>query len=286
MLMNQPPKLSQTGITGLLKLIYFDPGCGYARSPKTHDEALRSQVNNYFLRRLSKKPTEKERHDAKAATLAAFPQLIEQYIKLQEDNGNQARAVSGEKVLFTERTFVGGLRELLINALFETTPFYEIVRNTKEEARKRVNFLKDVVENKDGYRIFWPNNLPLRTEEDLQILYRLTWCGTTSDINREVNNGRGPVDFKASRGRFDKTLIEFKLASNTSLKKNLANQVEIYQKANDTSRALKVITFFRDEELTKISAILAELALSSCEDIILIDARQDNKPSASKATVH
>jgi hypothetical protein len=44
MLMNQPPKLSQTGITGLLKLIYFDPGCGYARSPKTHGDSIRFSI--------------------------------------------------------------------------------------------------------------------------------------------------------------------------------------------------------------------------------------------------
>jgi hypothetical protein len=66
----------------------------------------------------------------------------------------------------------------------------------------------------------------------MHILYRLTWCGTVSDVNREVNNGRGPVDFKASRGTFDKSLIEFKLASNTQLRRNLQNQVEIYLKAN------------------------------------------------------
>ena len=53
---------------------------------------------------------------------------------------------------------------------------------------------------------------------------------TEYDVNREVNNGRGPVDFKVSKGSKDTTLVEFKLASNTKLKKNLENQVEIYKK--------------------------------------------------------
>jgi hypothetical protein len=144
-------------------------------------------------------------------------------------------------------------------------------------------FLKDVIENKDGYRIFWSNDQAIRTEKDLHILYRLTWCGTLSDINREVNNGRGPVDFEASRGAYDKTLVEFKLASNSQLKRNLQNQVDIYLKANDTTRALKVITYFTSEELIKVQILLNELKLSSSEDVILIDARKDNKPSASKA---
>lgn len=50
------------------------------------------------------------------------------------------------------------------------------------------------------------------------------------DVNREVNNGRGPVDFKISKGSKDTTLVEFKLASNSKLKNNLAKQVDIYKK--------------------------------------------------------
>ena len=67
---------------------------------------------------------------------------------------------------------------------------------------------------------------------------------TEYDVNREVNNGRGPVDFKVSKGSKDTTLVEFKLASNTKLKKNLENQVEIYKKANCTDRAIKAILYF------------------------------------------
>jgi hypothetical protein len=247
------------------------------------DAALRDLVSNHLRRQLAKNPTTEEIREAKAKTVQAFPQIIELYIKEKEDDGDRAESVSREKVRLTEQTFIAGLKDWLITTLFETTPFYQTVGNTKEEARERVLFLKDVIENKDGYRIFWPRGEAIRTENDVQILYRLTWCGTISDINREVNNGRGPVDFKASRGTFDKSLIEFKLASNTQLKRNLQNQVEIYQKANDTDRALKVITYFRAEELNKVENILKELNLSSCEDIILIDARTDNKPSASKA---
>lgn len=247
------------------------------------DTALRDLVNNHFRRQLAKKPTAEETREAKASTIQAFPQIIELYIKEKEDDGDKAESISHERVCLTEQIFITGLKDWLVNTLSETTPFYQTIGNTKEEARKRVLYLKDVIENKDGYRIFWPNDEPIRTENDVQILYRLTWCGTISDINREVNNGRGPVDFKTSRGAFDKSLIEFKLASNTQLKRNLQNQVEIYQRANETDRALKVITYFRAEELGKVERILKELKLSQNEDIILIDARKDNKPSASKA---
>jgi hypothetical protein len=77
--------------------------------------------------------------------------------------------------------------------------------------------------------------------------------------------------------------VECKLASNSKLKQNLQNQVAIYQKASDAPRALKVIIYFTQTELTKVLYILKELQLAGTEDIILIDARCDNKPSASVA---
>ncbi len=103
-------------------------------------------------------------------------------------------------------------------------------------------------------------------------------------MNREVNNGRGPVDYTVSRGKRGKTLVEFKLASNTSLKKNLKAQAEIYQKAGDAEHSIKVIIFFTAEERANVEAILDELGLTANRNVVLIDARDDNKPSASKAT--
>jgi hypothetical protein len=102
-------------------------------------------------------------------------------------------------------------------------------------------------------------------------------------VNRELNNGRGPVEFRISRGSTDRTVIEFKLASNTQLKRNLQRQVEIYQRASDAPHALKVITFFTADQQARVEHILNELELAGHRDIVLIDARNDNRPSASVA---
>jgi vacuolar-type H+-ATPase subunit I/STV1 len=105
------------------------------------------------------------------------------------------------------------------------------------------------------------------------------WYATDLDVNAEVNNGRGPVDFKISKGT-DKTLVEFKLAKNSKLKQNLKNQVKIYEAANDTKQSLTVILYHTDEELKKVRSIIKDLDLEKNENIILIDAC-DDKPSAS-----
>jgi hypothetical protein len=163
------------------------------------------------------------------------------------------------------------------------TDFYKITGDTHEEAHQRLAYLKDHIENKDGYKIFYVDGKPIRREKDLHILYNLVWYGTPSDVSPESNSGRGPVDFKISRGARDKTLVEFKLASNSNLKRNLKNQTAIYEKAHDTKKSIKAILYFSERELTTVRRILTELNMEGDKQIVLIDARHDNKPSGSIA---
>lgn len=250
------------------------------------NDELRGQLNNYLLSQLAldpdNEPKEEDKRRAVAKSLREFPVVLEYYILHKEDQGEQAAVISSEKVLDTETQFIRQLGEFVSSHL-AGTEFYEQRGDTYEEARRRVLFLKNVIENKDGYRLFYLRGEPLQREQDLQILYLLTWRATPFDVNREVNNGRGPVDFKVSLGRKDKSLVEFKLASNSKLKKNLERQVPIYERANDTEKSLKVICYFSSAELDKVQGILQELKLEGRPDIILIDARADNKPSASVA---
>jgi hypothetical protein len=78
--------------------------------------------------------------------------------------------------------------------------------------------------------------------------------------------------------------VEFKLAKNTQLERNLAKQAEIYEKASDaTQPSIKAILYFTDDQLFRVTSILNRRQLANSPHIVLIDARADNKPSASKA---
>jgi hypothetical protein len=246
------------------------------------NEQLRFQINNYFLSVLPQKPSAKDKSLAVGKVVMEYPEFVDYYIKFKEQRGNQAESRSNQKVRESSQFYVEQFKEL-IELLQKETNFYSTKDDTFEESMERVMFLKHVIENNDGYRIFYSKGIAIKKEDDLQILYRLTWFATASDVNREVNNGRGPVDFKVSRGNKDKTLIEFKLASNSQLRRNLQNQVNIYENANETKKSIKVILYFSEQELIKINKILRELKLTKAENIILIDARNDNKPSASTA---
>ncbi len=245
---------------------------------------LRTQVNQYFAKSLPEEDySNKDYRTAVSSVVSRFPELIDFYIRHKEDTGDEAVSVSESRVKQVELLFIKKLREF-VDSLNRETAFYSVTEDdTLAETRERVLFLKDVIENKGGHRLFFVDGEPIRRENDLQILFRLTWCATPSDVSREVNDGRGPVDFKISRGRYDKTLVEFKLAKNTHLRRNLEKQVEIYQKASDAARGLKVILYFTDSELEKIIKIFNDLGLHDHPDIILIDGRAENKPSGSKA---
>lgn len=247
------------------------------------DDQLRGQVNQYFASRLSKDPSPKERSAAAEATIFEFRELIDIYIRLQEDDGYRAEALSSEKTRQAHELFVEIVR-LITAGLADKTDFYQRDWTSYDEARERVLAFKDYIENQDGYLLLnragkqGPSN-----EKDVQLFFGLIWHKTEFDVNREANNGRGPVDFKVSRGWSDKTLVEFKLAKSSSLKRNLENQVSIYEKANGTRSSLKVVICYSADDQTKLDRVMSELDMVGEQSIISIDARNDNKPSASKA---
>ncbi len=242
-----------------------------------NNEALRAEINNYFLKCLptpkkNKQNTGKEINNAINTTIKKFPELIKWYIKLKEENKEGAKDISKQKVDEIETLFISNT-EQLANLLKSSTDFYKFNPNSSyEEAYQRIIYLKQVIENNDGYKLFYYNGKPINNEKSLQLIYRLTWYATNFDVNSEVNNGRGPADYKISMGASDKTIVEFKLASNSKLKKNLQNQVDIYMEANNTRKCIKAILYFTEEERNKVNKILNELNLQNCSNVVLIDA--------------
>lgn len=246
------------------------------------NDQLRAQVNQYFRQQLPRRPKAKERAEAAQRTIIEFPELIDYYIKIKEDEGDRAASESARKVSAMYNTLVEQVKEVIPH-LQANSKFYEKSWTSYEECRARVLDFKDYVENKDGYRVINKKGLKFHQESEVQLFFGLIWCNNEFDVNREPNNGRGPVDFKVSFGSKDKSLIEFKLGHNTQLKRNLQKQVEIYAKANNTRTSVKAIVNYTKADEARVKRILKELKLENEPSIIVIDARHDNKPSASKA---
>jgi hypothetical protein len=246
------------------------------------NETLRAQINDYFLRQLPKEPSNKDVASAIDATIRKFPAFVDYYIRYKEEHEDDAKRTSLKRVQYSERIFIEHASHLA-HLLAADTRFYETPGNTYTESLERIRFLKHVVEDRGGYRVFYVDGRPIERESDVHVMFDLVWLGSPSDVNREVNNGRGPADFTVSRGAADKTVIEFKLASNPQIKRNLEKQAEIYKTGSRAQNAIKVIVFFSELQHAKLTGLLRDLKLEGAEHVVLIDARADNKPSASKA---
>ena len=258
---------------------------GFTRIPDAiPDDQLRAQVNYYFNSLLSNNPTDREHSQAAQRTIAQFPELVDYYIREKEDHGDQAVEVSAQRRHDTETVLVQMVQRVVADVA-ENTLLYLTSLTSYDEALARAKGFKQYVENQDGYKLINKpgTEKPFARESDVQLFFGLIFFGSEFDVNREVNNGRGPVDFKISKGAIDKSLIEVKLASNSRLKQNLEKQVEVYEKANGTRKSVKVIICYTAEEQARLDRILKELTLAGEESIVVIDARADNKPSGSRA---
>lgn len=254
------------------------------------DDQTRAQVDNYFNKVLATNPSPKEIREARVKTFKEFPELVDHYIALKEDDRDQAAAQSRQKTDDTLAVMRDQVQALVDDLQAKTTLFAD-PWSSYDEAKGAVAIFKDYVENKDGYKLLNPKNgSRLSKETDVHLFFGLLLQPSRFDINREPNNGRGPVDFKVSAGAFDKTLIEFKLASSTSLKRNLLKQVEIYLAANNTLNAVKVVVVYTEQDEAKVKRVFKEIddetaqkAGTTASTVVVIDARSENKVSASKA---
>lgn len=102
------------------------------------------------------------------------------------------------------------------------------------------------------------------------------------DISPETDSGRGPEDFKISRGS-DKTVIEIKLTSNPDCVHGLEVQIEEYAKAEDTDKKIFVLVNTGQNE-SRVSSVLKkreEMLASGLNParVIVIDTKVKNAAS-------
>lgn len=243
------------------------------------NSALRDAINRYFKDRLPARPKKSEIEQAINATVQRYPEILDYYIRHQEENRDKAATLSAEKVDRLRTELISTLVDFCKH-IVEYSNFYKISPNSYQSALQRVQYLKQVIEDNDGYRIFYKDGQPISSEDTIQRIFRLTWFASPLDVNSEVNNGRGPADYKISYGDRDSTIVEFKLGKSSSLKKNLLNQTEIYKKASRSISDIKVILCYTKAEIAKVKRILKSINQENAENIFIIDATK--KDSASK----
>lgn len=153
-----------------------------------------------------------------------------------------------------------------------------------------VKEFKNYVENNAGWRLLWNEDNTPKREEACQLLFLgivKHYCKANNiDITRESNIGRGPVDFKISRGYRSRVLLEVKLARNTKFWNGLTKQLPKYQEAEGIDFGFFLVVLYSEKDLKKVKDIESVVALVNQEtgykiSPLIIDARS-NPTSASK----
>ena len=104
---------------------------------------------------------------------------------------------------------------------------------------------KNLIEDNGLWRLLYNDDSKPKHERAAQLLFfgiADSYCTANDiDLSREINNGRGAVDFKLSHGAKDKVVIEIKLTSNSQLIHGFATQLPIYMIQEKTNRAIYLI---------------------------------------------
>ena len=234
-----------------------------------HDD-LRAQVDKRLRKLLppkaKTKPTPKQRAEAAAEVLRALPQLADVYLRLKEDTGDEAVALSAARTSETAEVLVERVKRVAAD-LEAKTDFYRLPWASYDECLARARVLKAYVERSGGGALLrGEGERPLR-EVDFALFFALVWCRTDFDVNRERDDERAAVDFKASYGAGATSLVEFKLARSAGLKRTL----EKAARAGGRESAVTILVCYSADERDKVSAVLSELGLAGAESVVVLD---------------
>ncbi len=147
---------------------------------------------------------------------------------------------------------------------------------------------KTLIEDNGLNKLLYDDHKKFRKEKFAQSLfYGLSICYCKSnniDITPESNSGRGPVDFKFSKGFYAKVNVEIKYSSNPQLIHGYKKQLPAYNKAEQTDMSIFFVlrntsSVNKIKQLKKIEE--NEKKQKLCVPILII-ADATYKPSASK----
>lgn len=151
---------------------------------------------------------------------------------------------------------------------------------------------KHFVEEQGGWRLLWNDgNVDEKPEEAAQLVFRgiaQSYCEANNIVlDREVNLGRGPVDFKFSNGYERRALLEIKKLHSGKFWNGLTRQLPSYLRSDDCSLGWYVAIRYREKGVTqdwelRVPALIREISdeMGLKLKTVGVDARP--KISASK----
>ncbi len=146
---------------------------------------------------------------------------------------------------------------------------------------------KRLLENNGLSKVLYKDNGQRRKEEFLQLLFLATGITYAEPhgfkLTREPNAGPGPVDFQVSMGAAQVVNIELKFSDHRRLRHGWEEQVEIYNKAENTSASIFFVAQVTKSDPPQLTEIKKLIAASSGARPRLVVADCVIYPSASRS---
>ncbi len=145
---------------------------------------------------------------------------------------------------------------------------------------------KDLIENNGLSSLLYDeNNRPKHESAAQKLFYGIAdgYCRMNDlDLTQEANAGRGPLDFKISKGYSRRVVVETKLSTNNQLLHGYETQVGEYQKAEKTDRSVYLVVDVVDGSRSLMARLRRRTELDTQTEgikptVIFVDA----KPKAS-----
>lgn len=159
-----------------------------------------------------------------------------------------------------------------------------------------IDDFKYVVEETDAWQLLWNEDRTSHRKEQIAqavagIMWRAECKASNVDISKEVNMGRGPVDFKFSQGWNRRALIEVKFIESSHFFTGASRQLPQYLVTEQIDCGFYLaIGFsdadFSDERLKRVTDTCKSLSDQKGVSIkaVFVDARATTKKSASTLT--
>lgn len=206
-------------------------------------------------------------------------QIIEEYCKEELTKYNPEEQID----YFIER-IINRIEKLDLS--WKSTIGGEAI-DSKCASMEILGFFKRWVENNKGWEVIQDANSRKKEKIVQRIIHFSGLCYIQTNnlaLSCEPDEGRGPVDFKVSRGQ-DTTIIEVKLSTNSEYRNGYENQIEEYGKAENTDSMIYVLIDLgnpgRVKTIEKLYAVNLKNGRKTPE-VMIIDAKEKVSASITK----
>ena len=204
------------------------------------NQRVRDTINQYFDLGTREKLTKKEilsllqtSEDFKVAMITSYKNIPKTAYDFNEDP-------VGEYIWYAKAKEYCDQYPLIVQKLSITS-----LSDVESVTLDICNQFKKLIESNGLWELLYDSSGKPKHERAAQLLFfgiADAYCISNNlDLSRECNAGRGPVDFKLSRGAQEKIVVEVKLTSNNQLKHGIDVQVPIYMRQENVKKAIYLI---------------------------------------------